>query len=73
MHPRVVTEVRWRSLKIVILLIEIALLVYVTLDAIYIHTWFNAENAVLVPIVQIVIVIVSGSCFQWIKQRRSAH
>jgi len=66
-----VTEVRWRLLKIAIVVFEITLLIYVTLDAIYIHTWFNTENesVVIVPIVQMLIVIAGIFCFQCIKQK----
>jgi hypothetical protein len=41
--------------------IGIALLAYVTLDAIYFHVFFSADNAVVVPLIQSLIVIV-GTC-----------
>lgn len=63
-------EVHWRLAKIVTTLVMFALPVYITLDFVYIHIWFNIEDAVIVPIIQGAIMAAGGGCLTFIQQRQ---
>ena len=58
-----------RLAKVLIGSVAIALLAYVTLDTIYFHVFFSGENAVAVPTIQSLIVIVGILLLLFIQRR----
>ena len=57
-----------RLANILIASVALALLVYVTLDTIYFHAFFSAENADIASIIPVLIVVVSV-CLTVLVQR----
>jgi len=57
-----------RFANVLIVSIAIALLVYVTLDVIYFHVFFSAENADVASIIPVLIVVV-GLCLVILVRR----
>lgn len=68
-------QVYWLSAKILTIVVTITLIAYITLDAIYIHTWFSTKDAATVPLVQVVIMMAGIFCHELIKrtQKRQLH
>lgn len=59
-----------RLAKLLVVSVAIALIAYVTLDAIYFHALFSSENAVVdVGLIQSLIVIASTSLLLFIQQK----
>ena len=54
--------------RILTTLATVVLLLYTALDEIYIHTWFNTENAVLVPLTWIPIIACSVAILEWMRR-----
>jgi hypothetical protein len=59
---------RWLFGRILTTLVTAALLLYTALDEIYIHTWFNTENAVLVPLTWIPVSACGVAILKWMRR-----
>jgi len=63
-----VRQVSWHLARGLTELVIIILIIYVTYDAIYIHFWFDPEQAVVVPIVQSTIAVGGIFCHELLKR-----
>ena len=63
-----VRQVSWRLARGLTVLVMMVLIIYVTYDAIYIHFWFDPEQAVVVPIVQSTIAVGGIFCHELLKR-----
>ena len=59
---------RWFFGRILTTLVTVVLFLYTALDEIYIHTWFNTENAVLLPLTWIPITACSVAILEWMRR-----
>lgn len=59
---------RWLLGRILTTLVAVVLILYTALDEIYIHLWFNTENAVLVPLTWIPIAACDVAALEWMRR-----
>jgi len=59
---------RWLFGRILTTLVTVVLVLYTALDEIYVHTWFNTENAMLVPLTWITITACSAGILEWMRR-----
>ena len=59
---------RWLFGRILTTLVTVVLILYTVLDEIYVHMWFNTENAVLVPLTWIPISACSVAILEWMRR-----
>lgn len=69
-------KTRWRFTKILTVTVWLILIVFPTLDLIYIHIWFIPENAIFIPLSWIPISAGGVAILEWIRRaerRERAH
>lgn len=59
---------RWLFGRILTTLVAVVLILYTVLDEIYVHIWFNTENAMLVPLTWIPISACSVAILEWMRR-----